>query len=88
VEGPTAAAAEEKSLLVINDADNADSDFESSRTDAKAKNPRREGSPLSNRSDSLHSTPRHSARYLSSQLIITMETAAKSNRRRAGGRRS
>lgn len=48
VEGPTAAAAEEKSLLVINDADNADSDFESSRTDAKAKNPRREGSPLSN----------------------------------------
>lgn len=84
MEGPTAAAAEEKSLLVINDADNADSDFESSRTDAKAKNPRREGSPLSNRSDSLHSTPLQ----IFPHSLSIHGTAAKSNRKRAGGRRS
>jgi hypothetical protein len=48
-EGSTAAAAERKGLLVINDADNADSDFESSRTDVKTKSSRSESSSLSKR---------------------------------------
>jgi hypothetical protein len=86
MEGPTAAAAEEKSLLVINDADNADSDFESSRTDAKAKNPRREGSPLSNRSDSLHSTPLLSRSFLTAYQYTEQRQRATGSEQEEGDR--